>query len=96
MPKSISFSLLAALLGFGLFSYLNRGTVPPLDKQTYVTVAISFFNAAAIFSLFVILFRSERFTNEAFGEIIRNNIATIILALLINFVTVIVELYSYF
>ena len=96
MPKSTSFSLLAALIGFVVFSFLNMGAVPPIDKQTYATVAISFFNAAAIVSLFIILYRTEKSTAEEFGTVMRNNIATIIPALLINFVMVIVELYGYF
>jgi hypothetical protein len=87
---------LAALLGFFVYSFLNRGAVPPVDKQTYATVTISFFNAAAILSLLVILYRTEKTTAEEFGTVMRNNLATVIPALLINFVMVVVELYGYF
>jgi hypothetical protein len=96
LPKSITFSLIVAILGVCLFAYLNAGSTPPVTEQNYVSVALAFFNAAAIISLFYILYSSEKETAAKFGSIVRDNIATVIVALLINLVTTAVDISSYF
>ncbi len=96
MPKSITFSLIVAILGVCLFAYLSAGATPPVTEQKYVSVALDFFNAAAILSLFYILYSSEKATAAKFGSIVRDNIATVIVALLINLVTTAVDIFSYF
>lgn len=96
MPKSVSLSLAISLLGTLLFAYRNWDPSQPLPEQTYISVALALFNASAITSLFVILYRSEREPAERFGAVMRDNIATIIVALLINLISTLVEIFGYF
>lgn len=86
----------AALPGVAVFAFMNSASAPPPSEQTYVSVALAFFNASAILSLFVILYRSERETAEKFGSIIRDNVSTVIVALLINLIGTVVEIFGYF
>ena len=96
MPKSIAISLAVSLLGTLLFALTNLNSTPPITEQTYVSVGLGFFNATAIICLFVILYQSEKESADKFGETIRDNIATVIVALLINLISTVVELLGYF
>ncbi len=72
------------------------GSTPPATEQEYISVALAFFNSAAILSLFYILYSSEKETAAKFGSIVRDNIATVIVALLINLISTVVDIFGYF
>ena len=85
-----------ALLGVAVFAFVHSGTVPPKTEQNYISVALAFFNASAILCLFYILYKSEKETAAKFGAIIRDNISTVIVALLINLISTAVDIVAYF
>ena len=85
-----------AIIGVSIFAFLKMGSNPPATEQDYVSVALAFFNAAAILSLFYILYSAEKETAAKFGAIVRDNIATVIVALLINLISTMVDLFGYF
>lgn len=72
------------------------GVNPPLSEKMYVTVAVDLFNVSAITFLFYILYKSEKETAENFGSVMRDNIATIIVALLMALVKTAVEIAHHF
>lgn len=86
MAKSTAFSLVVAIVALAAFHLLKGTGAPSPDQRAYVAVAVSSFNCAAILALFVILYRSEGLNDEAFGKTLRNNLSTVIGALLISFV----------
>lgn len=69
--------------------------VKEIPEKDYAAVALAFFNAGAILSLFIILYCAEKNSAEDFGKIMRDNIATIIVALLINFINASYEIFTY-
>jgi len=85
-----------ALVGTAIFALLNHGSLPQPTEQTYISVALAFFNTSAISSLFYILYKSEKFSAAKFGSIVRDNISTVIVALLINLIRTTVEIFRYF
>lgn len=96
MPKSIAISVVVALLGVGLFAVLNFDADPAISRQTYISVALAFFNTTAIVCLFYLLYDAEKATAEQFGNLMRNNIATVIVALVINLMISFMDLVGYF
>ena len=96
MPKSITFSLVIAIVGFSIFALTRMGEAEPTTEQEYVSVALAFFNSAAILSIFYILYKAEKESAARFGAIVRNNIATVIVALLINMIGAVVDIFGYF
>lgn len=88
--------MVVSIIGVIVFAVLNTGSTSPATDQDYVSVALAFFNAAAILSLFYILYSAEKETAAKFGSIVRDNIATVIVALLINLISTVVDIFSYF
>lgn len=87
MPKSVSVSLLVSLAGVLLFAWLRADDPSGApSREDYIAVAVNLFNASALISLFVILYVYEKQTDAVFGQAMRANIATVIVAMLINLV----------
>lgn len=68
----------------------------PGNEQTYVQVAVVSFNSVAILSLFIVFYQAETSTNAQFGKAIRDNISTIIVALIISFIGSVISLVKLF
>ena len=79
-------SLAAAVSAVAAFFALNLGVVPHPSKAAYFAVAVDVFNTFAILSLFVILYRAERQDDGDFGAVVRRDVSTIVLALLISLI----------
>lgn len=92
MPRSITVSLLAALAGATAFSFYSLFIGATRTQADDTSVALAFFNASAVLCLFVILYRNEHASHEQFGRIIRANISTIIVALLIDLIGTVVNI----
>ena len=88
--------LLVSVAGLLIYAWTTHGADPAPTKQDYVGVALDFFNAAAILCLFAILYRSEAQSAKEFGKIMRDNISTVVVALLINLITTAVDIYERF
>lgn len=86
MPRSLTFSLIVAVLGLGLYFFWTAGNGVPKTQSEIIAVALNFFNISAILCLFYILARRERASAEEFGQVMRDNISTIVVALFINLI----------
>lgn len=87
---------MVAILGTIVFACWTAGATPPTEDRQYVNVAVDLFNISAILCLFYILYDSEKKTASQFGAIIRDNISTIIVALLMVLIKTTVDLIGYF
>lgn len=96
MPKSVAISIVAAIIGCAIFALLNGEVEPRPNRQDYINVALNFFTVTAIICLFVIFYRYEKADDAAFGSVVRNNISTIIIALLIQFIGTIIDIVTRF
>ncbi len=89
MSRSITFSVLGAVLATCAYLWL----VPaPWTEQGIATVAIAGFNIVALFSLFVIFYKLESATNAQFGKEVRENLGTIVPAMIISLIAAIFSL----
>jgi hypothetical protein len=86
VPKSATFSLGAAVFGLILYLWANWSVTPFPTKQSFIAVGVDCFNAAAILSLFIVLYNTEKVSAAKFGSVVRANISTIIIALLISMI----------
>lgn len=96
MPKSVTIPFAIALIGTAIYAYCHWGATPALDDQNYILVAVSFFNLSTLIALTAILYQSEKNSAEDFGKIMRDNISTIVVSLLINIVTSTVDIFKLF
>ena len=110
MPKSATISLIAALLAVLLYACLDYWTwhaeqtsdilssrvrwLP--DSKVYVEIAIGTFNAVAVVCLGILFYRNEKSSHAAFGAVVRNNLSTIIFALLIALIQSFIEIITIF
>ncbi len=84
MPKSLTISLAAALIGVAVYYFWTFGNGVTETQNDFIAVAVNFFNISAIFCLFFILATCEKSSAEEFGGVMRDNISTIVVALFIN------------
>ncbi len=73
-----------ALLAVVIFGFLKHDANAQPDLQAYVSVGTSTFSVCVITYLFWLLYEYEKKPDEEFGNIIRINSATLIVALLIS------------
>lgn len=85
-----------AICGFVLFAWLNHDSVPPKTEQEYIHATLSFFSLSTILSLLYILYKGERYSDQDFGAMLRSNLTTVVVALLINLVVIAVDIRDYF
>jgi hypothetical protein len=101
--------VLAAILAALIFAGVDYGSwkagTSPIGQSVaafvprgplYLEVALATFNSVAICCLGVIFYAHEKSTAAQFGAVVRNNISTIILALLIAFIRSIIEVVTMF
>lgn len=94
MQKSLSIPLLFALAGtivYALIVWIGDRTVTP---QSYANFAVETFNFTFILCLFWILYSYEKKPDREFGRVIRDNISTIVVSLLISLVTGAVKIWQ--
>ena len=96
MPKSVAVSVVAAILGCVVYAIWLPDSDSPPDRRDYISVALDCFTISAIVCLFIIFYRYEKENNEAFGEVVRNNISTVVIALLIQFIGTGIDIFSRF
>ena len=73
-----------AIVAVVVFGFLKHGANARPDLQAYVSVGTSAFSVCVIAYLFWLLYEYEKKPNEEFGNVIRTNAATLIVALLIS------------
>lgn len=96
MPKSATISLVSALLGVTIFLGIQWSVGIFPTKQQLIAVGVDCFNGAAILSLFYIFYANEKATAARFGAVVRSNISTIIVALMISFIGSLFDIASHF
>ncbi len=83
MSRSITFSVLGAVLAILAYFLL----VPrPWTEQGIATVAIAGFNIFALLALFWLFFKLESASNAQFGKEVRENLGTIVPAMIISLI----------
>ena len=85
-----------ALLSVVIYFYCNIETDPHPTAQEYVSVGTSSFSVCAIIYLFYLMYRHEKKENHEFGAAMRDNAATLVVALLINIIFSAHELVRHF
>jgi hypothetical protein len=96
VPRSVALAGFLALLGTVVFAGWNWNTSPPPGKQAYTSVAVEVFNFSALAIFMWILYRSEKKSAEDFGKVIRANISTIVVALLISLISSFIDVLGLF
>lgn len=87
MPRSTTLAVFAALLvPVFVAVYRWQSGTPITDRDDFIALAMAGFNCAAILSVIVILALCEKETNASFGRVVRANLSTIIVALIISFI----------
>lgn len=76
-----------ALIGVLAFYILTVDASASPDSEAFVGVALNAFNASAISCLLFILAAKEKSSAEQFGQVMRDNISTVVVALFINLIT---------
>jgi len=84
MPKSVTIPVAVSIIALFVYLAIHANTNPPLATPAYVTFTLDVFNFCTIGALFVILHLHERSTAADFGKVIRANLPTVVVALLIN------------
>ncbi|MFO6428768.1 hypothetical protein ACLBKT_01635 [Erythrobacter sp. W302b] len=89
MSRSITISVFGAALATIAYLWL---VPPPWTEQGIATVAIAGFNIVALVALFAIFYRSESASNAQFGKEVRENLGTIVPAMIISLIAAIFSL----
>lgn len=96
MPKSLTVSLVVAFSALAIYWWTTNGTSPAKMQEDYISVTLGAFNLAAIIAFFVILAKHESAAPDAFGKVVRDNISTVVAALIINVVITVYTLPEFF
>ena len=83
MSRSVSYSVVGSILATIVFLVLIPA---PWSSQEVIAVAIAGFNVVALAMLLWLFFRLEKSTNAEFGKAVRENVGTIVPAILISII----------
>ncbi len=83
MTKYTSIPLGISVLLFLIYFIITSGKN---GQDGYIAFSLDVFNLCTIIGLFILLYKNENTDAAAFGESVRANISTLIVALLINLV----------
>ncbi|MBO0903903.1 hypothetical protein [Jiella sonneratiae] len=83
MSKYSSVPLFLSVVYFFILLFFDHSTRP--SGTAYLADVLDLFNAATIAGLFVLLAKHEKSDAKTFGDEVRANMSTLLIALLINF-----------